>query len=266
MRRLLGENMGKPFVSLISNDQYQIACTGQTVYVLNKTGNVLAGFHDMTYAYYPALHPKGDIAAVFSNNGIMAVYSLSELRRIVKFRVSAVNDTQTDRTPCFSPDGQYLYHIEGRKGDGLNSRLSVYSTADNHSLLRLFEQGQKTVFNCIEFDQVSGILFLLGYYRQENGNDYFVAKLNGESLQDVRPLSHHTYDFYQSALKLKQSGFTEYAYRWSAFAMMPRIKSDIERIKEHPVDIGPFNQLYTLDDLKKMRLSLSCLWAEAEDH
>ncbi len=258
--------MGKPFVSLISNEKHQIACTGQTVYVLDSAGNELAKFKDMTYAYYPALHPKGDTAAVFSNNGVMAVYSLSELRLIVKFRVSAMNDTQTGRIPCFSPDGQYLYHIEGRKGDELNSRLSVYSTEDYRPVLRLFEQGQETVFNCMEFDQETGILFLLGYYRKKNSNDLFVAKLNGHSLQDVRPLNEHTYDFYQSAMYIKQCGFTEYAYKWSTFAMMPKIKPYIERMEGHPVDMGPFNRAYTLDDLKQMKLSLPCLWAEEGKH
>ena len=135
--------MRKPFVSLIANERYQVGCTGQTVYVLDSIGDELAHFKHMTYAYYPALHPCGDVAAVFSNTGVMAIYSLSELRLIIKFRVSAVNDTQTDRIPCFSPDGQYLYHIEGRKGDALNSRLSIYSTEDYHPVSRLFEQGQK---------------------------------------------------------------------------------------------------------------------------
>lgn len=255
--------MGKRFVSLISNDRYQIACTGQTVYVMDSSGNELAKFKDMTYAYYPALHPKGDTAAVFSNNGVMAVYSLSELRLIVKFRVSAMNDTQTGRIPCFSPDGQYLYHIEGRKGDNLNSRLSVYSTADYQPVLRLFEQGQKTVFDCMEFDQETGILFLMGYDRQEKSNDFFIAKLNGQSLQDVRPLNERIYDFYASAVHLKQSGFTDYAYKWSTFAMTPKVKSDMERMMGHPVDMGPLNRTYTLDDLMQMKLSLPWVWAEA---
>ena len=131
--------MRKNYVSLIANDRYRIGCTGQTVYVLDAAGNELSKFKDMLYAYYPALHPNGEIAAVYSNVGIIAVYSLLEGRLIKKFRVSAVSDTQTDCIPCFSPDGKYLYHIEGREGDGLNSRLSVYSTTDYQLILRLFE-------------------------------------------------------------------------------------------------------------------------------
>jgi hypothetical protein len=34
--------MRKPFVSLIANDQYQIGCTGQTVYLLDTAGSELA--------------------------------------------------------------------------------------------------------------------------------------------------------------------------------------------------------------------------------
>lgn len=254
--------MRKPFVSLIANDRYQIGCTGQTVYVLDASGNELAKFKDMTYAYYPALHPGGEIAAVYSNKGIMAVYSLSERRLIRKFRVSAENDTQTDRIPCFSPDGKYLYHIEGRKGDSLNSRLSVYSTEDYRPVLRLFEKGQKNVFDCMEFDRDTATLFLLGYFRKEDRNDYFVARLIGQSLQDVKLLDFRIHDFYQSAIYKKQTGFTQESFRWSEFAFMPGVKVDLERTLDQPVDLGPSDRDYTLNDLKQMDLSLARLWEE----
>lgn len=254
--------MPKPFVSLISNERFQLGCTGQTVYVLDSAGNELAKFKDMSYAYYAALHPGGEIAAVCSNNGVMAIYSLSELRLITTFRVSAVKDTATDRIPVFSPDGKYLYHIEGRKGDSLNDRLSIYSTVDYKPVSRLFEQGQKTVFRSIEFDQ-TGCLFLLGYFRKENRNEYFVSRLTGEILQDVRLLGKNTYDFYSSAVHLKQVGFTESVFRWSLFTITPKIKPDLERSLGHPVDLGPFNREYTLDDLRQMNPSLARCWEES---
>lgn len=254
--------MRKPFVSLIANDRYQVGCTGQTVYVLDASGDELAKFKDMTYAYYPAFHPSGEIAAVYSNSGIIAVYSLSERRLIRKFRVSAVNDTQTDCVPCFSPDGKYLFHIEGRRGDSLNSRLSVYSTEDYQPVLRLFEKGQKIVFRCMEFGRNSLSLFLLGYFRKENRNDCFVAQLIGEHLQNVRLLDCYTYDFYSSAILVKQQGFTQDSIKWSAFAYMPKVKVDLERTLDSPVDWGAFNHEYTLDGLKQMDLSLERLWEE----
>lgn len=255
--------MRNSFVSLIANDRYQIGCTGQTVYVLDASGNELAKFKDMTSAYYPALHPCGDIAAVYSNNGIMAIYSLSELRLIKKFRVSAVNDTRTDCIPCFSPDGKYLYHIEGRKGDCLNSRLSVYSTSDYRPILRLFENEQETVFGCMEFGKDAASLFLLGYFRKKNRNEYFVAQLIEQSLQNVRLLDSHTYSYYESAIKIKQRGFVQEAFKWSTFAFMPNLRLGLEQTLDQPVDLGPFNQEYTLNDLKQMDLSLAQLWEEA---
>ena len=259
--------MRKPFVSLIANERYQVGCTGQTVYVLDASGNELAKFKDMIYAYYPALHPGGEIAAVFSNKGVMAIYSLAELRLIKKFRVSAEYDTQTDRIPCFSPDGQYLYHIEGRKGDNLNSRLSVYSTADYQPVLRLFEHDRKIVFNRMEIEKKTGCIFLLGFFREERKNSYFVAKLRDQSLRDVKPIdSWHIYDFYQAAVGLKLRGYTEQSYRWSGFTTKPVVKADLERHFGEPVDMGPFNREYTLDDLKRMNLSLSQLWKEADGH
>ena len=69
--------MRKPFVSLIANERYQVGCTGQTVYVLGPAGNELAKFRDLTHAYYPALHPNGEVAAVYSNDGVIAIYSLT---------------------------------------------------------------------------------------------------------------------------------------------------------------------------------------------
>lgn len=232
---------------------------------MDAAGNELTKFRDMAYAYYPALHPGGEIAAVYSNMGIMAVYSLSERRLIRKFRVSAVNDVQTDSVPCFSPDGKYLYHIEGRKGDGLDSRISVYETEDYQPVMRLFEQGQKTVFDGMEFDKGSGSLFLLGYFRKENRNDCFVAQLNGQTLQNVRTLDVHSYDFYRSAIRLKQTGFTEESYKWSIFTIKSRLKADMDRTIGHPADPGLFNQEYTLDDLKQMDLSLAWLWEMPDD-
>ena len=257
--------MGKSFVSLIGNARYQVGCTGQTVYVMDTAGNELAKFKDIKYAYYPALHPGGEIAAVYSNEGIMAVYSLSKRQLIRKFRVSAEKDTQTDRVPCFSPDGKYLYHIEGRKGDCFNSRLSVYSTADYRPVIRLFEQGQKTVFVCMEFDVDSGSLFLLGYFRGEKDNEHcehFVAQLSEQSLQNVKLLDRHTFDFYYTVIRIKQSGYTQYSYTWSNFTIISKIKEGIKPSSEdhEPRDWGYFDRTYTLNDLKQMDLSLAKLW------
>ena len=248
--------MRKPFVSLIANDRYQIGCTGQTVYLMDASGNELSRFKDMTYAYYPALHPGGEIAAVYSSKGIMAIYSLLERRLIRKFRVSAVNDTQTNSLPCFSPDGKYLLHIEGRKGDGLNSRISVYGTADYRTVIRLFEQGEKMVFDAMEFDRNSGTLFLLGYFRREKRNECFVAQLRGQSLQILRTLDEQSYVFYRDAIHLKQTGFTEESYKWSIFPIMHSVKADMERAFGQPVAQGPSDREYTLDALKQMDLSL----------
>lgn len=255
----MGDCLRKPFWSLIANDRYKIGCTGQTVYILDLAGNELAKFKDMPYAYYSALHPGGDVAAIFSNIGLMAIYSLSELRLIMKFRVSAVNNTQTDCIPCFSSDGKYLFHIEARKGDNLNSRLSVYSTTDYQLVFRLFEHDPQMVFTCMEFDEKTGYLFLLGYNRKADGNKFFVGKLKGQSLQDVRLVDEYIYDFYKSAIRIKQKGYTRKSFEASAFAPLNNIKTD-----NSSTDLGPFNQGYTLDDLKKMNLSLDRLWKETD--
>ena len=97
----------------------------------------------------------------------------------------------------------------------------------------------------------------MGYFRRDNRNDCFVAQLRGQSLQNVRILDNHIYDFYRSAIRLKQTGFTKESYKGSIFTIKPMVRAVMERTFDHPVDLGPFNQEYTLDDLKQMNLSLA---------
>ena len=57
------------FWSYIGNDQFNIGCTGQTVYVYDKAGKELARFKDLIYAYLPVLSPRGDSFVVKTTEG-----------------------------------------------------------------------------------------------------------------------------------------------------------------------------------------------------
>ena len=95
------------FYSIIENESFRIGCTGQAVWVLDKTDAVLAKFKDLIYAYRAAISPRGDLLVVKGGQGRLAVYSLKELSLIKKFRFSKVNHGQDDGF-CFSPDGKQL--------------------------------------------------------------------------------------------------------------------------------------------------------------
>ncbi len=118
----------KPFVSLVGNGEYNIGCTGRTVYVFDKNGTQVAVFRDLPYAYDCAISPKGDVFVVKTTEGRLAVYSLDERRLLKKFRFSSVDEMQDDNF-CFSPDGEEFYNIE-RHTDGCKTVLSVYDTKD----------------------------------------------------------------------------------------------------------------------------------------
>lgn len=105
--------MRKPFVSLISNEHFQLGCTGQTVYVLNAAGNELAKFKDMIYAYSAALHPNGEVAAVYSNHGM---FHRAE-KSVIGYTLYATVQSQ---------DGEFAaFGGRGRFASGLTLRIDV---------------------------------------------------------------------------------------------------------------------------------------------
>ncbi|MGM9636739.1 MAG: hypothetical protein ACI3YK_02000 [Eubacteriales bacterium] len=203
------------FWSFISNDQYSIGCTGQTVYVYDHNGNQLARFKDLPYGYTSLISPKGDIFVVKSTAGRMAVYSLKELKLIKKFRFSQVDCSQDDNF-CFSPDGEKLYNIE-RHIESYETALSIYSTKDFLLEKRLFLNDHKTNLNTIEYDEATSAYYVLGFWRGGEPGGYFVARLCDDELSDCVSISENEYMYYHGYKSLEFSGFTEKAKEWSAF-------------------------------------------------
>lgn len=187
----------KKFWSYIKNDEYAVGCTGQTVWLFDSEGNVLSKFKDLPYAYLPVISPNGNILAVKTMEGRMAVYSLSERKLIKKFRYSKVDGAQDDNF-CFSPDSRLIYNIE-RYPDSLTSRLSVYQTSDFSLAEHLLDDDKKTVLETIEYDNVSQKYFLLGLERDKDGIAYkfFVSYLDGKSLGKRKYIPEKVCDFYR---------------------------------------------------------------------
>lgn len=212
----------RKFHSYISNGEYSIGCTGQTVYVFDKNGAEVAKFRDLQYAYDCAVSPKGDVFAVKTTEGRLAVYSLDELRLIGKFRFSAVDEMQDDNF-CFSSDGEEFYNIE-RHGDGCKTAFSVYDTKDFSLKKRLFSDNSDMMLNCVEVN--GDWIYLLGYFRKKQtgflgkkrigaADRFFVARLVGDEICDIRYISESDHRFCADYKRTEMSGFTEESKRLS---------------------------------------------------
>ena len=221
------------FWSFIGNDQYDVGCTGQVVYLYNKQGAELAKFKDLPYAYTAAISPKGDIFVVKSVAGRIAVYSFDPPELIKKFRFSKVGSSQDDNF-CFSADGSEFYNIE-RHVDTLKTALSVYDTSDFSLKRRILDSESSMVLTGIENEK--GELYILGYFRGASGvaEKFFIGKITDYELRDIVFVPQEDHDFFHSYLYLRLSGFTQRKYNWSYMAD-------------------------ELDDLKAANLPISKLW------
>lgn len=223
----------KSFYSYVSNGNYSIGCSGQSVCVYDKNGVEIAVFKDLTYAYDCAISPKGDIFAVKSTEGRLAVYSLTDLCLVKKFRFSQVAESQDDNF-CFSADGEEFYNIE-RHGDSCKTALSIYAAKDFSLKKRLFSEEINTVLTCIEIDS-AGNVYLTGFNRKEKSgvvsgffahtggkekigvaDKWFVAKLVDGTLSDIRYISADEHEYCVDYKKLEMSGFAEKSVKLSFF-------------------------------------------------
>lgn len=226
----------RSFWTFIGNDKYDVGCTGQTVYLYDKQGAELAKFKDLPYAYHAVISPTGELFAVKSTAGRLAVYSFDPPALITKFRFSKVDGGQ-DENFCFSADGCELYNVEHHV-NSLQTALSIYDTKDFSLKRRILDSDKSTVLTGIENEKEANTFYLSGYFRDGLGvaEKFFVGKLKGSELDDVVYVPQKEHTFFHSYLGLRASGFTQKCYRWSY------------------IDIP-------LDELKAADLHLSDLWS-----
>ena len=220
------------FWAFVSNEKFSIGCTGQTVYVYNHNKELLATFKDLKYAYLPVISPRGDLLAVKSTTGQLAIYSLEKLCLIKKFRFSKIDGAQ-DENFCFSPDGKFLYNIEDYFGNG-NTCISIYETTNFSLIQQLFRDIRKMDVWFIEYEMQDNMFYVLGIFRRKNQNDYFVSKLNDGGLIDTRIIPEKIFDFYQGFKSLEAMGFTKKAKEWSLLKYRNYDLKDIEK-KKYPL-------------------------------
>ena len=197
-------------ISCALGDTYDVGCTGRTVFVYDKSGCQLAKFNDLIYVYGATISPLGDIFAVKSADGWLAVYSLNTLSLIRKFRYSGVKYAQDDGF-CFSEDGRCFINIE-RQGDDLHTAISVYDTVD-FSLMSQTLFGDELMLEHVE--SVDGELYVSGFTRDSEmvitGN--FIAKYRDGLVADAVTVSACECAEISEVMKEKSAGATSQKMR-----------------------------------------------------
>lgn len=213
----------RSFWSYISDGAHAVGCTGGSVCVYDAEGGEVAVFRGLRYAYLPLLSPDGELLAVKSTEGMLAVYSLREMRLLRKFRFSPADGAQDDNM-CFSPDGKLLYNIEDATGRG-DTRITAYETAGFTSAFRLFE-GEEVDPRCLEC--AGGQIYLLGDSGESGARRPFTAVLQGECLREMRYVSEKDAGLCYGFLHLRNAGFTKKAKQWSSLQYEGSDLTDIE--------------------------------------
>ncbi len=138
----------RKFWGYISNEEYAVGCTGQTVFVYDREGKELAKFKDIKYGCMAMFSPDGKLFVVKSTGAYFGVYLLDTLRLIYKVKFSDVDGSQDDGY-CFSADGKYFYNIERQK-KSFNGAISVYTTSDFKRAAMFLDEDKYTEPSWIE--------------------------------------------------------------------------------------------------------------------
>lgn len=199
----------KKFWGICNNDNYSVGCNGASVYVYDKNGKELKVFKDAPYTYRAKFKPNNlnNILVAKSTAGFLLIYDLDELKLLKKIKTSQIGSQ--DDGFVFSKDGLYLYNIE-RPIYSTKTRLTIYNMNDYSIIRTLFENDEKIVLKDLEFDN-NNICYLLGFMRNSEGVfDYgFIAKLNDNSLENIRVLDKDKYEYLIAYKRWEDCGFSD---------------------------------------------------------
>lgn len=214
----------KDFWSCVTNNEFTVCCTGQTVYLFDKDGIELGKFRDLIYAYHPMISPDGTQFIIKSTDGRLAVYSLETFSLIKKFRFSKINGSQDDGF-CFSTDGRYFINIE-RQVDALHCAISVYDTSDFTFTSQVLLNGDIMISH-IEFDEASDKYYVLGFKRNKERviSHGFIGIFEDNQIKNAAKIQINEHNFLHSYKNLELMGFTEKAYKWSY------LKDELDELK-----------------------------------
>ena len=196
----------KKFVTYIKNDRFAVGTTGKTIHVFGETGKRIAEFRDLTYAYTAAFTPSGDKLIVKSTDGMLALYSLSELQLIKKLRFGSAPQ---DGGFCFSQDGTQFLNVAVYENPR-SYDIKAYSVDVLSEIGTVFSSDEFGVFDIECGDD--GEYYVLG-----NGNEAFVGIIKDGKLAEKYSLTFEQSTLYIDALRLRRTGYTMECYK-STFA------------------------------------------------
>lgn len=229
-------NIMKKFWGIAKKSNITVGCTGQTVYIYQNDLEI-AKFKDIKYGYKAMFCPSKDIFVVKSTNGMLAIYSLDELKLLRKFRFSKMSNSQDDGF-CFSKDGRYFYNIE-RNISSFKTRLAIYDTSSFEVVRYLFTEDDSIVLDHIEFDFEKNSLFILGFMRDDSGSfDYgFVSEFINDELINFAKITDEQYEYIKGFKSLEIYGFTAKAKEWSDLKYKGY---NLDNIEENQINISDY--------------------------
>ena len=190
-------------------ENYDLGCTGGSVCVYNKAGEEVAVFKGISKAYNAAFIPNQNRFIVRSTDGIIAVYSLDEMKQVTKFRFSKLGNQENGY--CFSSDGSLFYLIENY--NGLYTRIHVYET-ENFTEVDCLLGNEKNRY-LTNLECFHGRLIVLGYMRNFGVISCgFVAYLDDGKMNSVTRIALTDFDYVNRYKTLELFGFTEKAMKW----------------------------------------------------
>lgn len=204
----------RKFWTYISNGEYSVGCSGATVYVYDKEGEELARFKDFPYGYDAVFCPGRNLIAVKSAASYLGFYNLDDLKLEKKILVGKnkrkSKETQDDGC-CFSPDGKFFINLEAN--ENFYYSIVVYDMNFFEEVKR-YDFKNDISFSVIEYNQRESCYLVLGYWRFEEENVYFIAKFCEGRIFDIRELEEERYDYIFWYKEIESSGFTEKSIEW----------------------------------------------------
>lgn len=206
----------KKFWGFYSNGKYSVGCNGATVYIYDCNGVELARFKDFPYAYKAAFLPNSNIIAVKSTEGYLGFYDLDALKLVKKVVVTRIG--AQDGGFAFSPDGAYFYNIEAPT-DSTRSQLGIYETSSFTKTDTLFAENAEMVLMHVEFDAATGICYLLGFMRGDDGVIAYgftaIFDPKDRDIRDIHSIEEKCFDDLCDYKSWELSGFTAKALEWN---------------------------------------------------
>lgn len=139
-----------------------------------------------------------------------------------------MNPIVQDEGFAFTPDGKYFCNIE-KPVCSTQTQLGIYDTESFEKVNTLFANERKMVLDNIEFDNETGIAYVLGFMRDdaEGAFEYgFVGKLDVEngSVTNLHVLDKKWYDYLHWYKLWEKSGFTEKSLEWNPLNKIDHIE------------------------------------------